>query len=311
MAKVKKAITNSSAMTHDQLTIVSVFGHNNGSSAIPAILKSMEELPGSRGLLLSIQKPQNLPSEIEWKQIHNLNYKQYTLFMMHCLYAFIKTDYCLTVQEDGWVLNGNNLTEKYYEYDYIGPITHCAIKMDDTMNTLKHLFLQFHWCGKTDSTTFVIQNGGFSLRSKRFLEACNVHGITHTTDLGLKITGENGREELWTPIWNEDVQLSGMLRPKLMRHGYKYAPTEVAMEFGVEYLHTELHKTMDFNTIVGHHAKSRVLMADNIIKLPSNAGILGMMEKKFIEWLRDTKKYKFMLDAEWQSKFGMNSGSKG
>jgi hypothetical protein len=52
-------------------------------------------------------------------------------------------------------------------------------------------------------------------------------------------------------------------------------------------------------------------MADNIIKLPSNAGILGMMEKRFIEWLRDTKKYKFMLDAEWQSKFGMNSGSKG
>lgn len=311
MARLKKATTNSSAMTHDQLTIVSVFGHNDGSLAIPAILKSMEELPGSRGLLLSIQKPQNLPPEIEWKQIHNLNYKQYTLFMMHCLYAFIKTDYCLTVQEDGWVLNGNNLTEKYYEYDYIGPITHCAIKMDDTLNTLKHLFLQFHWCGKADSTTFVIQNGGFSLRSKRFLEACNVHGITHTTDLGLKITGANGREELWTPIWNEDVQLSGMLRPKLMRCGYKYAPTEVAMEFGVEYLHTELHKTMDFDTIVGHHAKSRVLMADNTIKLPSNAGNLGMMEKRFLEWLQGTKKYKFMLDAEWQSKFGQNSGIKG
>jgi hypothetical protein len=309
MAKVKKASTNNT-MIHNQLTIVSVFGHNDGSSAIPAILKSMEELPGSRGLLLSIQKPQNLPAEIKWKHIHNLNYKQYTLFMMHCLYAFIETDYCLTVQEDGWVLNGNNLTEKYYEYDYIGPITHCAIKMDDTLTSLNHLFLRFHWCGKADSTTFVIQNGGFSLRSKRFLEACNVHGITHTTDLGLKLNID-GKEELWTPIWNEDVQLSGMLRPKLMRHGYKYAPTEVAMEFGVEYLHTELHKTMDFNTIVGHHAKSRVLMADNTIKLPSNAGILGMMEKRFVEWLRDTKKYKFILDSEWQSKFGMNSGSKG
>ena len=309
MAKLKKASTNS-AMTHNQLTIVSVFGHNDGSAAIPAILKSVEELPGSRGLLLSIQKPQNLPAEIKWKQINNLNYKQYTLFMMHCLYAFIETDYCLTVQEDGWVLNGNNLTEKYYEYDYIGPITHCAIKMDDTLTSLNHLFLQFHWCGKADSTTFVIQNGGFSLRSKRFLEACNVHGITHTTDLGLKLNID-GKEELWTPIWNEDVQLSGMLRPKLMRHGYKYAPTEVAMGFGVEYLHTELHKTMDFDTIVGHHAKSRVLMADNTIKIPSNAGILGAMEKRFLEWLQGTKKYKFMLDSEWQSKFGQNAGSKG
>jgi hypothetical protein len=308
MAKLKKASTNT--MIHNQLTIVSVFGHNDGSAAIPAILKSMEELPGSRGLLLSIEKPKNLPPEIEWKQIHNLNYKQYTLFMMHSLYAFIETDYCLTVQEDGWVLNGNNLTEKYYEYDYIGPITHCAIKMDDSLTSLQHLFLQFHWCGKADSTTFVIQNGGFSLRSKRFLEACNVHGITHTTDLGLKLNID-GKEELWTPIWNEDVQLSGMLRPKLMRCGYKYAPIDVAMQFGVEYLHTELHKTMDFNTIVGHHAKSRVLMADDTIKLPSNAGILGMMEKRFVEWLRDTKKYKFILDSEWQSKFGQNSGSKG
>ena len=79
MAKLKKASTNN-AMIHNQLTIVSVFGHNDGSAAIPAILKSMEELPGSRGLLLSIQKPQNLPSEIEWKQIHNLNYKQFFYF---------------------------------------------------------------------------------------------------------------------------------------------------------------------------------------------------------------------------------------
>jgi hypothetical protein len=297
-------------MKHDQLTIVSVFGHNNGSLAIPAILKSMEGLPGSRGLLLSIEKPNNLPSEIEWKQIYPLNYKQYTIFMMHSLYAFIETDYCLIVQEDGWVLNGNNLTEKYYEYDYIGPITHCAIKMNESRTGLEHLFLQFHWSGKADSNTFVIQNGGFSLRSKRFLEACNRHGITHTTDIGLKVKLKD-KEELWTPIWNEDVQLSGLLRPRLMQCGYKFAPTSVAMQFGVEYLHTELHHDMDFDTIVGHHAKSRVLVENNLVRIPSNAGILGAMEKRLLEWMRDKKGYKFIVDSEWQSKFGINSGSKG
>ena len=51
-------------MIHDQLTIVSVFGHNDGSAAIPSIIKSMQELPGSKGLLLSIEKPENLPDEI-------------------------------------------------------------------------------------------------------------------------------------------------------------------------------------------------------------------------------------------------------
>ena len=98
-------------MIHDQLTIVSVVGHNNGSVAIPSIMKSMQELPGSKGLLLSIEKPENLPPEIEWKHIYFLNYKQYTVFMMHSLYAFIKTDYCLVVQDDGWVLNGDKFTE--------------------------------------------------------------------------------------------------------------------------------------------------------------------------------------------------------
>jgi len=44
-------------MKHNKLTIVSVFGHNDGSTAIPSIMKSMQELPGSKGLLLSIKKP--------------------------------------------------------------------------------------------------------------------------------------------------------------------------------------------------------------------------------------------------------------
>ena len=94
-------------MIHNKLTIVSVFGHNDGSSAIPSIIKSMQELPGSKGLLLSIEKPKNLPTKIKWKQIGYLNYKQYTLFMMHSLYAFIKTEFCLIVQDylfaDSWI----------------------------------------------------------------------------------------------------------------------------------------------------------------------------------------------------------------
>ena len=72
-------------MLHDRLTVVAVYGHNDGSSAVPSILKSIQELPGSRGLLLSITKPNNLPSEIEWQRIYYLNYKQYAVFMMNSL----------------------------------------------------------------------------------------------------------------------------------------------------------------------------------------------------------------------------------
>jgi hypothetical protein len=100
-------------MEHNNLTIVSVYGHNDGSSAIFAIQKSMQELSGSRGLLLSIAKPDNLPENIEWKQIGFLDYMMYSTFVMHSLYAFIETDYCLMVQDDGWVLNGANFKPEY------------------------------------------------------------------------------------------------------------------------------------------------------------------------------------------------------
>ena len=63
-------------MEHNSLTVVSIYGHNDGASAIPAILKSMEELPGSIGLLLSSAKPENLPDQIEWHQIGYLGYQQ-------------------------------------------------------------------------------------------------------------------------------------------------------------------------------------------------------------------------------------------
>ena len=115
-------------MEHNDLTIVSVYGHNNGASALPSIKRSMAELPGSRGLLLSIAKPDNLPNNIEWKQIGFVNYLQYSIFMMHQLYAFIDTEYCLIVQDDGWVLDGDNFMPEYYEYDYIGAPSHCGFE---------------------------------------------------------------------------------------------------------------------------------------------------------------------------------------
>lgn len=122
---------------HDQLTIVSIYGHNNGASAIPAISRSMRELPGSKGLLISIEEPPNLPNNVVWKRCHVIDYLGYSLFMMHSLYAFIETDYCLIVQDDGWVLNGKNFKPEYYDYDYIGAPSHCAFGDG-------HLYLNFN-----------------------------------------------------------------------------------------------------------------------------------------------------------------------
>ena len=94
---------------HENITVCAVYGHNDGSSALPAILRSMSELPGSKGLLISAEKPWGLPQGIEWAHTNPLNYRQYSLYMMYCLHQHIFTDYALTVQDDGWVLNGSKM----------------------------------------------------------------------------------------------------------------------------------------------------------------------------------------------------------
>ena len=91
-------------MAHNQLTIVSVHGHTDGSATLPSIIRSMRELPGSKGLLISPAKPVNISDDIEWRQCFPFDYRGYSTFIMHCLHEYIVTDYCLIVQDDGWVL---------------------------------------------------------------------------------------------------------------------------------------------------------------------------------------------------------------
>jgi len=254
-------------MVHDQLTIVSVYGHNNGASAIPSIHRSMQELPGSRGLLISLEKPDNLPDTIEWKRCHGIDYLGYSLFMMHSLYAFIETDYCLVVQDDGWVLNGKNFKPEYYDYDYIGAPSHCAFGDGN-------LYLHFSWTQATEPVK-VVQNGGFSLRSKRFLEACNSHGIMHLNSN--EIHG-----------WNEDAQLSAILKPVLQSYGYKYCPDEIAKYFSMEYVGLGFHEEdFDYNKLLGHHAQTRKLVSANHIVVPADpTGSYGEID--FLGFLEDS-----------------------
>jgi hypothetical protein len=256
-------------MVHDQLTIVSVYGHNNGASAIPSILKSMKELKGSKGLLISLEKPPKLPKKIAWKRCHYIDYLGYSLFMMHGLYAYIETDYCLVVQDDGWVLNGKNFKPEYYDYDYIGAPSHCAFSDG-------HLYLHFSWTEATEPVK-VVQNGGFSLRSKRFLEACNKHGIMHLNSN--EIHG-----------WNEDAQLSCILKPVLQSYGYKYCPDEIAKYFSIEFAGRGFHEeNFDYNKLLGHHAQTRKLASTNHVVVPIDP-INSYGEIEFLDWLQ-TKGY--------------------
>jgi len=255
-------------MEHNNLTIVAIYGHNDGMSAVPALQKSLDELPGSKGLLLSLVEPTGLPPNIAWKQICRLDYMQYSTFVMHSLYAFIDTDFCLIVQDDGWVLNGANWKPEYYDYDYIGGITHGAV----VGNELK---LGYTWVD--DPVRTLVLNGGFSLRSKRFLEAPNKFGLVHTPANEIH-------------LWNEDVQLTAIKRRLLESRGIKFAPDEVCQEFSIEYVGPKIHNDLDFSKLLGHHAPSRKLVAGNhiVVTNPKSATQNYFREVEFLDYLQST-----------------------
>lgn len=126
----------------------------------------------------------------------------YSRYVLYELTKHIDTPYCLLVQHDGYVTNPEAWTDEFLEYDYIGapwpPATHYTPRGVEVR----------------------VGNGGFSLRSKRLLDAFN--------ELRLPFT-DNG-----TGFFHEDGQICNYYRKTLEDYGIKYAPVELAARFSTE-----------------------------------------------------------------------------
>jgi Protein of unknown function (DUF5672) len=87
--------------------------------------------------------------------------EQYSAFILRGLAEWIKTDFALVTQWDGFVLNASAWREEFLAYDYIGA-----------------LWREF-------SGALAVGNGGFSLRSSRLLHAMGDPdvNISHPEDL--------------------------------------------------------------------------------------------------------------------------------
>jgi hypothetical protein len=110
----------------------------------------------------------------------------------------VKTDYALIVQHDGYALNGNLWEDSFLHYDYIGaPIP--------------------FWFHGELTPRSIVGNGGFSLRSQKFLSAC-------------------AHAKRWHyPYRNEDVFMTVDNAALLKAHGIKVAPFDVALRFSHEH----------------------------------------------------------------------------
>lgn len=191
--------------------------------------------------------------------------EEYNRIVLKELGFFVHTDYCLVVQYDGFAVDSSQWSDDFLNYDYVG-----APAFD-----------------KENPETLVL-NGGFSVRSKKLLEACKDKEIVQTPEI------EYGM--------NEDVVITSTYRRYLeKKYGIKFAPRDVAARFSKEDLR---QKSNPFG-IHGLWNVPEFFSEDETIKILSEANLTGLQVKyllrslkannykRAVKWIRGLAQQKF------------------
>ena len=157
-----------------------------------ALDDSLSQAAFGKALLLADRKPASaMNPAIEWHPIEPMTSRaDYSAFMLHRLHEFVTTDFALCAQWDGFVIDGAAWDPDFLRYDYIGAV----------------------WPQFADGHN--VGNGGFSLRSKKLLQATR----------SLPYDGRTA----------EDVLIARTLRSRLEAEGIRFAPEAVARRFSFE-----------------------------------------------------------------------------
>jgi hypothetical protein len=144
--------------------------------------------------------PINLNNNLEDDDNNRTNFS--SLFL-DTIYKVCETDYVLTVQQDSCIIFPEQWTDLFFEYDYIGaPWPMQIIQSGDMV------------AGKLKTIENIVGNGGFSLRSKKYIDISRTMPIFHK---------------------NEDLNLCVFNYRKMKNQDIKYAPPEIAIKFSVEH----------------------------------------------------------------------------
>jgi glycosyltransferase involved in cell wall biosynthesis len=107
----------------DNVTLVAV-SDKNVTGTVNAMVKSMEQIGFADAILFTSKKfldPENVDPRIRIVQIDPItSVEDYDQFIVKKLADHIKTSHVLTVQWDGYVLNGSAWDDEFLKYDYIG-----------------------------------------------------------------------------------------------------------------------------------------------------------------------------------------------
>jgi hypothetical protein len=194
--------------TLDKVTLVCI-DTKQPAEAMLAMLKSMQNIAFAECKFLTrldIKFPKLKDVNLEVIDIGNIsNLARYNEFCLKELDNYIDTDYCLMVQHDGFVVRPELWTDSFLKYDYIGA----------------------PW---PESWRYVnrVGNGGFSLRSKKFMKSCK--SIFENFDMNSSLTRDRNDISI-----NEDFLSCVIFYEDMLKLGIEYAPPELAALFSTEH----------------------------------------------------------------------------
>lgn len=163
----------------------------NVLATIRALEASIAKIDFAECLLFTHEPLPPLHPAIRAVPIARLTSSQaYSEFLLSQLAAHVDTSHCLVVQWDGHVLDAGRWDPAFLDYDYIGA----------------------SWPQFSDGHD--VGNGGFSLRSRRLLDAC--------------------RAPRFQPAHPEDIMIGRTHRAWLEAQGLRFAARAVADRFSTE-----------------------------------------------------------------------------
>lgn len=183
------------------ITLATVAGVNV-DAAQHALQRSLSGMQFDRVLLIASVPPTTADPRIEYIPIPPLSLRGYNIFMLTRFHQYVETAHALTVHPDGFVLNPEQWSSRWLEYDYIGA----------------------PWPEQLKAGTYTIDlvnrvgNSGFVLRSKKLLEA--VAPIDLST--------------LRFPSILDDLITCHLLYNYLTERGIRFADVETAAAFSIE-----------------------------------------------------------------------------
>lgn len=166
-------------------------------------ISSQEIEFGEIKLLTSLST--NDPRKVEIQHIGSI--EAFSEFCIRTLKDYVDTDFVLLVQHDGFILNPDSWEDEFLKYDYIGApwlVADWSVRDFAFPESLLG--------------TMVVGNGGFCIRSKRFLETS-----ARLADEG--VFPKYHPEDVVMCVWQRDAVEAAVVR---------FAPPDLAARFSIE-----------------------------------------------------------------------------